>query len=85
MMDVELTPEQQVRLDHYMSLPYTILLKQAIEDGGWFAKIVELHGCMTVGDSQADALEMLEDAKLTWLTGSILAGDDIPEPQTIHA
>jgi predicted RNase H-like HicB family nuclease len=53
--------------------------------GGWFAKIVELPGCMTVGETQADALEMLEDAKLTWLSGSILAGDVIPEPKAMTA
>lgn len=84
-MDAELTPQQQTRLHYYMGLPYTILLKQDVIDGGGFAKIVELPGCMTIGDSQTDALEMLEDAKLTWLSGSILAGDDIPEPQPIHA
>jgi len=40
---------------------------------------------MTVGESQTDVLEMIEDAKLTWLSGSIIAGDVIPEPQPIHA
>lgn len=81
----KLIETQQARLDHYMALPYTILLKQDVDDGGWLAKIVELPGCMTVGESQTDVLEMIEDAKLTWLSGSIIAGDVIPEPQPIHA
>jgi predicted RNase H-like HicB family nuclease len=39
---------------------------------------------MTVGDTQLEALEMLEDAKLTWISGRLEAGDPIPEPQAVH-
>lgn len=69
-------------LDYYMRLPYTIELTPA-EDGTWFAKIPLLPGCMTVGDTQQEALDMIEDAKLAWLSVALTEGDTIPEPQPV--
>jgi len=67
-------------LEYYLSLPYSILLTPDI-DGYWFAEIPLLDGCMTNGDSQADALEMIEDAKRAWLTTALELGLPIPEPE----
>ena len=66
-------------LEYYMALPYTIELTPDI-DGYWFAQIPLLGGCMTNGESQADALEMIEDAKRAWLTAALQLGLPIPEP-----
>lgn len=73
----------QKDLNYYLNLPYTIRLVPD-EDGTWFAEIPELPGCMTVGDTKFEALEMLEDAKLTWISGALLAGDAIPEPERMQ-
>ncbi|HEX2622383.1 MAG TPA: type II toxin-antitoxin system HicB family antitoxin [Phototrophicaceae bacterium] len=70
-------------LDYYVNLPYTIELTPA-GDGSWFAKIPLLPGCMTVGDTQQEALEMIEDAKLGWLSVALEEGDIIPEPQPVN-
>lgn len=67
-------------LEDYLTLPYSILLMPDTEDGGWFAKIPELPGCMTFGDTQAEVLELIEDAKLTWIAGRLELGWSIPEP-----
>jgi predicted RNase H-like HicB family nuclease len=67
-------------LDYYRSLPYTIQLTPD-EDGFWFAEIPLLEGCMTNGESQADALVMIEDAKRAWLTTALDLGLPIPEPE----
>ena len=67
-------------LDYYMSLPYTIHLTPDV-DGYWFAEIPLLDGCMTNGESQADALVMIEDAKRAWLTTALDIGLAIPEPE----
>jgi predicted RNase H-like HicB family nuclease len=69
-------------LTYYMSLPYTIVLVPA-DNGMWYAKIPELPGCMTFGDDKYDALEMIEDAKLAWISGSLEMGYPIPEPQKV--
>ncbi len=67
-------------LEYYLSLPYMIQLTPDV-DGYWFAEIPMLNGCMTNGDSQADALAMLEDAKKAWLTTALELGLPIPEPE----
>lgn len=67
-------------LEYYLSLPYMIQLTPDV-DGYWFAEIPMLNGCMTNGDSQTDALAMLEDAKKAWLTTALELGLPIPEPE----
>ncbi len=56
-------PTKVKDLDYYLNLHYKIeLIPQ--EDGGWGALIPELPGCVSGGDTTAEALVMLEDAKL---------------------
>jgi antitoxin HicB len=62
-----------------MDAPYRRELVQN-SDGTWFAKIVELPGCMTEGDTEAEALENLSDAMREWLRVQIEDGDAIPQP-----
>lgn len=71
-------------LDYYMGLPYTVTLKP-YSDGGFFAKVEELPGCMTEGDSREETLEMIEDAKRAWLTTALEDGVTIPEPESEEA
>lgn len=67
-------------LAYYMALPYTIQLTPDV-DGFWFAEIPLLDGCMTNGESQADALAMIEDAKRAWLISALELSLEIPEPE----
>ncbi len=76
------TKNENKGLDYYLSLPYSILLIPE-EEGGWFAKIPELPGCMTFGDTQQEVLELIEDAKLGWLSVAVEEGDPIPEPEPL--
>ena len=66
-------------LDDYMGLRYKIVLVP--EEDGWGALIPELPGCVGGGDTPAEALEMLEDAKRGWLLSALDHGDAIPEPE----
>jgi antitoxin HicB len=63
-----------------MGLPYTLELRRN-DDGTWFACVRELPGCMTEGDTQAEALEMLQDAMKAWLEVAVERGLRIPEPK----
>ena len=63
----------------YLSLPYTIELKQDAEDG-WFVRVKELPGCMSQGDSAAEALTMIREAMQGWLTVALEQRMTIPEP-----
>jgi antitoxin HicB len=65
-------------LNDYLGLRYKIELIPE-EDGSWGAAIPDLPGCVAGGDTIAEALELLEDAKLGWLNSRIKHGDPIPE------
>jgi predicted RNase H-like HicB family nuclease len=70
-------------VDDLMKLPYTVEI--TLDDGGYFAKIKELEGCMTVGDTTAAALAMIEDAKQARLTAAVEDGIEIPLPESMQA
>ena len=55
---------------HHKTLPYTReFIRNA--DGTWFARILEFPGCMIEGETEAEAMEMLEDAMEGWLTAKL--------------
>jgi predicted RNase H-like HicB family nuclease len=68
-------------LDYYMHLRYRIEL---IPDAdGWAALMPELPGCVAAGDTPAEAIALLEDAKAGWFASCLKHGDPIPEPQSV--
>ena len=77
-----LLSNQEKDLAYFMTLPYSILLTPD-EAGGWYASIPLLDGCMSDGDSEAEALKMLEDARRLWLEWALEKGIAIPEPERI--
>lgn len=69
--------EREIR--RYLAMPYAReLIKN--EDGTWFARVVELKGCMTEGDTPDEAITNLDDAMMGWLHVSLEDGLPIPEP-----
>ena len=69
------------KLESYYHLPYTVEAKRTSE--GYFAKVVELPGCMTWSESFEELEAMIEDALTTWIYDALEDGDPIPEPQDI--
>ena len=68
-------------LTYYLGLPYTI---EVIRDDdevnpGWVARVVELPGCITQGDTFEELGEMIDDAMRGWI--EIALDDDIPVPE----
>lgn len=67
-------------LNYYLSLPYTIeLIRQ--DEATWFARVAELPGCITEGDSAEDAATMIQDAMAGWIDLALADGRTIPEPR----
>lgn len=64
-----------------MNNRYKIILTP--EEDGWSALIPDLPGCIGAGDTAAEALVMLEDAKRGWLESAIAHGDPIPEGSSL--
>jgi antitoxin HicB len=67
------------KVKEYLSKPYARELIRN-EDGTWYARVVELKGCMTEGDTEEEALEALGDAMKAWLEVAIEDKEPIPEP-----
>lgn len=66
-------------LESYLDLDYTVELKRN-SDSTWFAKIAELPGCITEGDTADQALKMIRDAQRAWLKSALADRTPIPEP-----
>ncbi|HOW50992.1 MAG TPA: toxin-antitoxin system HicB family antitoxin [bacterium] len=69
-------------LKGYRELPYTRELVQG--EDGWVAKIKELPGCLSQGDTAEEALKMIDDAMAGWLEVALESGDEIPLPESMQ-
>ena len=67
-------------LKYFLSLPYRIELIP--DDGGIVARIPDLPGCMSSGDTPAEALEGLQEAKELWIAARLETDNSVPEPHT---
>jgi predicted RNase H-like HicB family nuclease len=52
-----------------------------LESGTYTATIAEFPGCISEGDSPAEAYENLEDAAVSWLEAVIEGGLPVPLPE----
>ena len=66
-------------IDYYMNLPYNIIIRKD-PYGGYFAKVEELEGCMTQGETYEEAFKNIREAMELWLEVALEDGDKIPEP-----
>ena len=69
-------------LEYYLSLPYTIevIRDNDEENPGWVARVIELPGCITQGDTFEELREMIEDAIRSWVEIALEDGIPVPEP-----
>jgi predicted RNase H-like HicB family nuclease len=65
---------------HYLSLPYTIILRQD-EEGDYVGRIQELSGCTAHGETEAVAVKNLREVQALWIDAALSAGIPIPEPE----
>ena len=65
-------------LNYYLGLPYTIEIMP--DEDYYFARVLELPGCLTYADSLEKLSPMIEEAIRHWIEVSLAYGEDIPEP-----
>lgn len=67
----------------YLDRPYTVAVQHRDDGDGsyWFAAVEELPGCMSDGDTEAEAHTAIRDAMHGWLSAALEDGRPIPEPQ----
>ena len=70
---------EQKNVAYYMNLPYTIAIRKD-SAGGFFAKVEELEGCMTQGETYEEVYQNIREAMELWLGVSIEQKMAIPEP-----
>ena len=72
-------------LDEYLKLPYRMEIIPDAEEGGFAVSFPDLPGCLTVGETVAEALENAKDAKSAWISAALENGLTVPEPQNDDA
>jgi antitoxin HicB len=75
-----------MKVEDYLELPYTIeVVKDRSEKySGWFARVVELPGCMTQADSFSELSTMIREAMAVWIETALEDGEAIPMPRTVE-
>ena len=60
---------------------YHINIFYSEEDGGYIADIPDLEACSAFGNTPAEALEQVQQAKSLWLESARAEGKPIPVPR----
>ena len=73
-------------VEQYLELPYTIEVTKDESDEyvGWFARVVELPGCMTQADTFEELSVMIKDAMTAWIESALEDGESIPLPRSLE-
>ena len=72
-------PAIAAQVEAYMHKPYHKVLS-GDRDDGFLVQVVELPGCMTAAETEAEAFAQLPEAMSLWLETMLLDGNPIPEP-----
>lgn len=71
-----------INLDEYLQLGYPITFYPEV-DGGYTVVIPDLPGCISEGDTLAEAMQNIQEAKALWIETAIEHQDPIPLPSTL--
>lgn len=63
-------------------LRYEIVVHWSDEDGAYLAEVPDLPGCVSDGESHAEAVENALDAARAWIATARDLGREIPPPDT---
>lgn len=70
-------------LEYYRRLPYTLHTEPASDSSGenyWTAEYIELHGCKTDGDTEAEAVANVQELFDEYISVHLENNMEIPEP-----
>ena len=69
-------------VNYYMNLPYNYIIQPIKDESGdyYYAKVLELDGCQSTGDSFEEAYNNLKEAMMEWLEIKIEHNLSIPMP-----
>ena len=66
----------------YMELPYNYIVQPIKDESGeyYYAKVLELDGCQSTGETFEEAYNNLKEAMEGWIETKLEAGFEIPMP-----
>jgi predicted RNase H-like HicB family nuclease len=66
----------------YLDKPYNIIIRHITDESGsyYFASVQEFDGCMSDGDTCAEAFENIQNAMELWIETKLENGFPIPNP-----
>jgi len=69
-------------VEYYMSLPYNYIVQPIIDESGsyFYARILELDGCQSTGETFEEAYENLKEAMKGWIETKLENGFEVPLP-----
>lgn len=70
------------KVKDYMKLPYNYIIQPIEDESGdyYYAKVLELDGCQSTGETFEEAYNNLKDAMTGWIETKLEAGFEIPMP-----
>ncbi|HDN80313.1 MAG TPA: type II toxin-antitoxin system HicB family antitoxin [Chloroflexi bacterium] len=69
---------RRVSFEEYVRLALSYAVYERDEDGKWTVEVPMLPGCVTWGETRAEAVEMAEDAIKGWILTALRFGDELP-------
>lgn len=66
----------------YINLPYNYIVQPITDESGsyFYAKVLELDGCQSTGETFEEAYKNIKEAMESWIETKLEAGFDIPLP-----
>ena len=69
-------------VEDYMKLPYNYIVQPITDESGtyFYARVLELDGCQSTGETFEEAYKNLKEAMRGWLEAKLEGGFDVPLP-----
>ena len=69
-------------VEDYMNLPYNYIVQPVTDESGsyFYARVLELDGCQSTGETFEEAYENLREAMKEWIETKLEGGFDVPLP-----
>lgn len=70
------------KIEEYINLPYNYIIHPVNDESGqyFYARILELDGCQSTGETFEEAYENIKDAMKGWIETKLEAGYEVPLP-----
>ena len=71
-----------MKIKEYLKLPYHIVIQPITDESGsyYYATVMEFDGCMSHGDTYAEAFENIHKAMEGWIETKMKNGFEVPLP-----